>query len=145
MYNYSREDARASLDGMRDNFTWSYDPANYDSINNMTNLTPRGNETATDAAIRAVSTPYKDYWIDPAALGYWFYVAIVFFTVGVVYVKTKNIGNAAITMLLCSMLIIGPESAGALIVPAGIINIFYVMTALSLAAVLMSGLAGRGR
>ena len=98
--SYNHTEAYQSLNNMR-NANLSINLSNYPAIQNMTN------SSALDepgAAANAIFTPINSFWASPAVWGSWFYVILIFFTVGVIYIKSQSLHRTSIAMLCCPWL-----------------------------------------
>lgn len=132
MQDYDRAAAFQSLNNIR-NFNMSIDLNSYPAIQNMTNSSALDNP---QTAAETLFTPVNSYWASSAAWGSWFYVFLIIFTVGIVYIKSQSLHRTSIAMLLMSLLAIAPNSAGVLYIPAAALHTLYIFTGLSLAGVL---------
>lgn len=113
--------------------------SNYTAIQNMTNA------SALDepgAAANAIFTPINSFWASASIWGSWFYVLVIFFTVGTIYIKSQSLHRTSIAMLLLSLLAVVPGSTGALYIPSTALHTLYIFSAVGLAGVLYSFWAG---
>jgi len=145
-WDYNKSDAFASINNMHDNFSWRFNHSNYTEMQNMTQ-TPLSADNATLAenSLNAIFTPITGYWAAPGALGAWFYVILMFVTVGMIYGKTKQLETAALSMLILSLVVALPATTGTWHVPAEVLYILYVGIALSIAGGLYLMLTAGGR
>lgn len=137
--NINWSNALKSVKNFSNNFNWSFNLSDYPSIENFTKLNVSDPSTST----RYFFTPISDYWV--ALMGSWFYVFLIYFTCGIVYVKSKSIYPTSIAMLLLATLVAAPATAGTLYVPYEVLIVLYVSTVLALAGVLYSLFVGRVR
>lgn len=107
--------------------------SNYSSINQMTNASAADNATL---AANSIFTPITSFWASSAVWGSWFYVLLIFFTVGVVYIKSQSLHRTSIAMLFMGLLAVAPNSAGALYIPSSALYTLYIFSGLGLAGVL---------
>lgn len=136
--SYNQTEAYQSLNNMR-NANISINLSNYPAIQNMTN------SSALDepgAAANAIFTPINSFWASPAVWGSWFYVILIFFTVGVIYIKSQSLHRTSIAMLLLSLVAVVPGSTGALYIPSTALHTLWIFSAIGLAGVLYSFWAG---
>lgn len=115
------------------NFNMTIDLTSYPAIQNMTNSTAL--ETPQTAA-NAIFTPVNSFWASGAVWGSWFYVILIIFTVGIVYVKSQSLHRTSIVMLFMSLLAVG--SSGVLYIPATALHTLYVFTGIAVAGTLYS-------
>lgn len=136
--DYNQTAAFQSLNNMR-SADVSINLSNYTAIQNMTNA------SALDepgAAANAIFTPINSFWASPSLWGPWFYVMLIFFSVGVIYIKSQSLHRTSIAMLLMSLLAVVPGSTGALYIPSTALHTLYIFSAVGLAGVLYSFWAG---
>lgn len=142
MVNWSAVNFTEALKTIRNfnsNFNWSFNLSVYPKIENFTKL----NMTDTQNTTRYFFTGISDYWL--AVMGSWFYVFLIYFTCGLIYVKSKSIFPTSLAMLLMSILVAAPATAGTFYVPVEVLIVLYVSLVLAFAGVLYSLFVGRSR
>jgi hypothetical protein len=134
LQDYDREAAFQSLNNIR-NLNMSIDLTSYPAIQNMTNATALDNP---NTAVQSLFTPINSFWASSSIWGSWFYVILIIFTVGIVYIKSQSLHRTSIAMLLLSLLAIAPNSSGNLYIPVSALHTLYIFTGIALAGVLYS-------
>ena len=137
--DYNKTDAMSSINGFKNNFSWSFNESNYTAIQQMTNASAADDPAAAAAAI---GTPFNSFWASAALFGSWFYVLLIVITVGTVYIKSQNLNRTCITMLLMGLIASAPGSTGVIYIPSAALHTLYIFTALGLVGVLYSALVG---
>jgi hypothetical protein len=132
--NYNQSEAFSSLNNMN-NANISINLSNYPALQNMTNSSALDNP---DTAVQTIFTPITSVWASSSLWGSWFYVLLIFFTVGTVYIKSQSLHRTCIVMLFMSLLAVVPGSSGALYIPSTALHLLYVLTGVGLAGVLYS-------
>lgn len=147
IYDYNRTDAFKSVRGMHDNLDWSFNVTDYSNIENITMMQMSADNTSVaESSIRSFFTPITGYWVEMSAFGAWFYVLVMFFTCGTVFIKSKgDLHVTSVAMLAMSIIVAVPATAGAFVIPAEIISLLYVLIAISLAFILYNLFAGGKR
>lgn len=140
--NYNRTEAFKSINNMHESFNYSYNLSNYSSLSNMTNASVLDDPEPAGAVANSIFTPINSFWASPAVWGSWFYVFLIFFTVGTIYIKSQSLHRASIIMLFMSLLAVVPGSTGALYIPSTALHTLYIFSAVGLAGVLYSFWAG---
>lgn len=135
---YNREAAFQSLNKIRE----ANISVNLDNYSTLQNMSFNGTVNSTNETAKAIFTPITDFWASPAVWGSWFYVVLIFFTVGMVYVKSQNIFRTSIVMLLMSLLAVVPSQIGAYYIPSTALHTLYILTGLSVAGILYTVLVG---
>ena len=107
--------------------------SNYSSIQKMTNASALDNAST---AASSIFTPITDIWAGPALWGSWFYVALIFFTVSMIYVKSQNLFRTCTAMLFMGLCAVAPESLGVIYIPSAALYTLYVLTGVGLAGAL---------
>lgn len=138
MESYNQTAAFQSLNNIR-SANFSFNLSNYPAIQNMTNASALDDPTT---AANAIFTPINSFWASPALWGSWFYVMLIFFSVGVIYIKSQSLHRTSIAMLLLSLLAVVPGSTGALYIPSTALHTLYIFSSVGLAGVLYSFWAG---
>lgn len=133
--DYNRTEAFESINNMHDSYNYTFNTSNYSAISNMTNSSVVDDP---GAAAQSIFTPINSYWASSAVWGSWFYVFLIFFTVGTIYIKSQSIHRASIAMLFMSLLAVVPGSTGALYIPSIALHTLYIFSAVGLAGVLYS-------
>lgn len=131
---YNRTAAFQSLNNIKNSST-SVNLSNYPAIQQMTNSTAGDNTTT---AINSIFTPISSFWASSSVYSSWFYVILIFFTIGVVYVKSQSLHRTCIAMLFMGLLAVAPNTAGVLYIPSSALYTLYVLTGLGLLGVLYS-------
>lgn len=137
--DYNKTEAMKSLNGMRENFTYEFNTSNYHALDNMTNATALDDPTA---AANAIFTPINSFWASPAVWGSWFYVLLIFITVGTIYIKSQNLARTSIVCLFLGLLASAPGATGIIYIPLPALHTLYIVTGLGLAGVLYSTFVG---
>lgn len=135
---YNRTAAYQSMNNLK-NVNLSSNLSNYPAIQQMTNGTAADNAST---AAQSIFTPISSFWASSSVYGSWFYVLLIFFTVGVVYTKSQSLHRASIAMLFMGLLAVAPNSAGVLYIPSTALYTLYIFTGLGLAGVLYSAWVG---
>jgi uncharacterized membrane protein len=133
--DYNKSEAFESLNNMHESFNYTFNTSDYPAISNMTNSSVVDDP---GAVANGIFTPINSFWASPAVWGSWFYVFLIFFTVGTVYIKSQSIHRASIIMLFLSLIAVVPGSTGALYIPSAALHTLYIFSAVSLAGVLYS-------
>lgn len=133
--DYNKSEAFSSLNNMKENLSWSFNETNYAAIQQMTNASAADDPTST---AQSIFTPINSFWASSAVYGSWFYVLLIFLTVGTVYVKSQNLFRTCITMLFMGLLASAPGAAGIIYIPSQALHTLYILTAIGLAGVLYS-------
>lgn len=131
---YNRETAFQSMNNLRES-NLSVNVSNYSAIQQMTNGSAADN--ATTAAI-SIFTPINSFWASNAVFGSWFYVLLIFFTIGTVYIKSQSLHRTCLVMLFMGLLAVAPNSAGVLYIPSTALYTLYIFSGLGLLGVLYS-------
>ncbi|AKB47393.1 hypothetical protein MSKOL_1616 [Methanosarcina sp. Kolksee] len=129
---FNRTEAFESLHNLQQ-ANVSVNLSNYSSIQKMTNASALDN---TSTAASSIFTPITDFWAGPALWGSWFYVALIFFTIGMIYVKSQNLFRTCTAMLFMGLCAVAPESLGVIYIPSAALYTLYVLTGVGLAGVL---------
>lgn len=129
---YNHTAASQSLNALN-NANLSINLSNYSSINKMTQVEDVNN--ATQVA-NSIFTPISDFWASNALWGSWFYVILIFFTIGTVYIKSQDLHRTCIAMLYMGLLAVAPASVGIIYIPSSALYALYIMTGAALAGVL---------
>ena len=133
--DYNQSAAFESLNNMHESFNYTFNTSDYPAISNMTNSSVVDDP---GAVANSIFTPINSFWASPAVWGSWFYVFLIFFTVGTVYIKSQSIHRASIIMLFLSLIAVVPGSTGALYIPSTALHTLYIFSAVGLAGVLYS-------
>jgi len=133
--DYNKSAAFESLNNMHASFNYTFNTSDYPAISNMTNASVVDDP---GAVANSIFTPINSFWASPAVWGSWFYVFLIFFTVGTVYIKSQSIHRASIIMLFLSLIAVVPGSTGALYIPSAALHTLYIFSAVGLAGVLYS-------
>jgi hypothetical protein len=92
-------------------------------------------ENNTTAMIEAFLMPVNSYWTTDNALGAWFYALLVILTVGVTYIKTKTLETTSLVLLILSLMVAVPATAGTFIVPTAMLYLMYMCVVLGVAGI----------
>ena len=92
-------------------------------------------ENNTTALIEAFLMPVNSYWTTDNALGAWFYALLVILTVGVTYIKTKTLETTSLVLLILSLMVAVPATAGTFIVPTAMLYLMYMCVVLGVAGI----------
>lgn len=130
--SYNKTAAHSSLNNLQ-NFNMSIDLNKYPAIHNLTNASALN---TPDTAVQTLFTPINSFWAAPNLWGSWFYVLLIFFTVGTVYIKSQSLHRTCIVMLFMSLLAAAPGASGALYIPASALHLLYVLSGVALAGIL---------
>ncbi len=133
--DYNRSAAFESLNNMHKSFNYTFNTSDYPAISNMTNSSVVDDP---GAVANSIFTPINSFWASPAVWGPWFYVLLIFFTVGTIYVKSQSIHRASMIMLFLSLIAAVPGSSGAIYIPSTALHTLYIFSAVGLAGVLYS-------
>lgn len=139
MFNVNMSEAMKSLRNLTENYNYSFNISNYPSIQKLTNISVNVNET--NKTVDAFFTFINDYW--GKLMGEWFYIFLIYFTVGIVYVKTKSIFPTTLALLLLSVAIMGASMAGIASLSMPVMFVLYISLVLSFAGVLYALFVGR--
>lgn len=139
LFDYNRTEAFKSVNGMRENFNYTFNLSNDSTLSNMTNVTAL---EQPDTAAGVLFTPISEFWASSAVWGSYFYVGLIIFTVGSIYAKSQNLFRTSISMLLMSLIVAVPGASGAFYVPSVALHTLYIFTGLAIAGVLYSMWAG---
>ena len=147
IYDYNKSDAFKSIHGFRDDYDWSFNVTDYNNIENLTAMQMGADNTSVaEASINAFFTPITGYWVNLSGFGAWFYVLVMFFTCGTVFIKSKgDLHVTSVAMLVMSIVVAGPATLGTFVIPAEIIGLLYTLIALSLGFILYNLFAGGKR
>ncbi len=111
---------------------WTFNVTNYPAINNLTHL----NTSNVTSFFNGFMTPITAVWV--ANLHEWFYVLLIYFTVGVVYIKSRSVFPTALVLLFMSIAVM---LGVAVTLPVKVA--LYVSLGLALTGVLYGLLVGR--
>ncbi|RLI82697.1 hypothetical protein DRP04_03370 [Archaeoglobales archaeon] len=142
-FTINSSEAFKSLRNFTANFNWSFNLSDYPSIENMTKIQLSNNTSIVNESVQHFFTPIGDYWIKASGLEAWFYMFLVYFTVGVIWIKTKSMFPTAMALLLFATLIALPATTGQIYVPLEVLTVLYVSLVIGIAGVLYSLLVGR--
>jgi hypothetical protein len=99
----------------------------------------------TSSLLDAAFIPVNSYWADDdLGLGVWFYPVLIILLAGGVYIKTKQLETTSITILILTMLIAAPATAGTIHVPTAFLWMMYLLAAFSVLGVFAGLLFRRG-
>lgn len=77
--------------------------------------------------------PITGYWLDETyGVGYWFYAALVVSICALFYWKFENMTITAMVLLMLSLMVAAPATAGVLIVPAAFLNVMYIAVVIAI-------------
>jgi hypothetical protein len=130
--DYNQTEAFKSLNSFS-NMNYSFNVSNYPAITQMTNSSAADNATS---AANSIFTPITYYWV--GTWGSWFYVLLIIFTVGTIYIKSQSVHRTSIALLFMSLLAVVPGTAGALYIPSVALYTLYILTGFALLGVLYS-------
>lgn len=133
--DYNKTEAFRSLNNMNENLSWKFNESNYTAIQQMTNANA-ADSPAT--AAQSIFTPINSFWASSAVYGSWFYVLLIFLTVGTVYIKSQNLFRTCITMLFMGLIASAPGATGVIYIPSQALHTLYILTAVALVGVLYS-------
>lgn len=131
---YNRTEAFQSLNSFKES-NISVNVSDYPAIQQMTNATAADNAST---AAQSIFTPINSFWASSSVFGSWFYVLLIFFTVGVVYIKSQSLHRTSLAMLFMGLLAVAPNSAGVLYIPSTALYALYILTGLGLLGVFYS-------
>lgn len=131
--DYNKTEAFRSLNNMNENLSWKFNESNYTAIQQMTNANA-ADSPAT--AAQSIFTPINSFWASSAVYGSWFYVLLIFLTVGTVYIKSQNLFRTCITMLFMGLIASAPGATGVIYIPSQALHTLYILTAVGLVGVL---------
>nr|WP_321418198.1 hypothetical protein [uncultured Methanomethylovorans sp.] len=99
----------------------------------------------TSSMLDAAFMPINSYWADDElGLGVWFYPVLIILLAGGVYIKTKQLETTSITVLILTMLVAAPATAGTITVPSAFLWMMYLLAAFSVLGVFAGLLFRRG-
>lgn len=139
MFNVNMSEAMKSLRNLTENYNYSFNISNYPSIQKLTDISVNVNET--NKTVDAFFTFINDYW--GKLMGEWFYIFLIYFTVGIVYVKMKSIFPTTLALLLLSVAIMGASMAGIASLSMPAMFVLYISLVLGFAGVLYALFVGR--
>lgn len=136
--SYNKTAAYSSLNNMKSVNT-SIDLNNYPAITNLTNSSALN---TPDTAVQTLFTPINSFWASNALWGSWFYVLLIFFTIGTVYIKSQSLHRTCIVMLFMGLLAAAPGASGVLYIPSAALHLIYVLTGIALAGIIYTAWVG---
>ncbi|AKB79123.1 hypothetical protein MSHOH_2640 [Methanosarcina horonobensis HB-1 = JCM 15518] len=136
--DYNKSEAFKSINNMHGNYNYTFNLSDYPALSNMTNASVLDDPEPAGAVANSIFTPINSFWASPAVWGSWFYVLLIFLTVGTVYIKSQSLHRTSIIMLFMSLLAVVPGSTGAIYIPATALHTLYIFSAIALMGVLYS-------
>lgn len=131
MSDFNTSNATKSIDNLQQmNLTYN-DISAYPGFDKLLSV----DENNTTAMIDAMFIPVNSYWATDNALGSWFYVVIIIFTVGITYIKTKTMETTSLVLLILSLMVAVPATAGTFIVPSAVLYLMYMCVVLGLVGI----------